>query len=165
MASSIRRSDETGAPSLVASREDALVELTRNLRLEFVAAREEVFHDGVESRLGAAIISAVTTEGALALVALEEVMREREDDVEALEETCRQLGLVRGASTHDARLRLLGRLLESPQPRVRDAASIGLALMRDAEALPYLQRALGRESQAWVRESLALAIADLKPRA
>ena len=128
----------------------------------FRGAREETFRDGMESAFAIRLRVAIIGFGNAAIDALAE---ELGDDIEASGEALRLLGDMEDERTHGARLALLLRALESPDARMRDAASIGLVNLEDPAALDGLRRAVEVEQTAWVRANLELALRQFQDHA
>lgn len=112
----------------------------------------ELFFDGMDSPLAEKIRCVVYAHGTDAVKALRQALLKTPDEVEAGEEILRQIGLLRDKPTHYARLNLLTDMLELPQERIRDAASLGLSFMEDPAALPHLLNARRVETAPWVAE-------------
>lgn len=83
-------------------------------------------------------------------------------NVEVVEEALRQIGYMDDEITHRHRLSLLERALESPNSRVRDAASIGLDAMDDPVAIKSLQRAVDCERYEPLRQNLEIVLRRLQ---
>lgn len=80
------------------------------------------------------------------------------------EEALRQVGCMNDKKTHSARRSLLEHSLESPDMRIRDAASIGIETMEDPAAIPALKRAIENEQVGWLRQYLEDIMNQLKTR-
>ena len=55
--------------------------------------------------------------------------------------------------------------LKHDEPRIRDAAGLGLSFLDDPSALPALLEAHSSESQRWLRDGLGMVIAQLEQTA
>ena len=64
--------------------------------------------------------------------------------------------------TRRSRLAVLTSSLKSPDPRLRDAASIGLAALDDPAAIEDLRDAVDREAVPQLRHNLTLALDQLQ---
>lgn len=144
--------------------EELLVEGRLAARFEgFVAAAAgERFTDGMDSLFADRVRASVLSYGPVAVAAWERVVLKCRNRNETGEELMRQLGLLRDTGSHAARLRVLEDALARPDARVRDAAGIGLSLLGDPMALPKLRAAYDSETEAWVRDGIALVIDELE---
>lgn len=127
----------------------------------FNAARDEEFHDGFDSRFSESISQFIWDFGVAAVLVIEKILESPSSTDETTEETLRQLGKIEDARTHATRLVLLLRELGSPNPRIRDAASIGIADLDDPSAIPFLRRAIEAEQTGWLRTNLDLTLSQL----
>lgn len=128
-------------------------------------AGNERFADGMDSRFGNRVRQSIADHGSAAVNALAHTMLRTNNRYETGEELLRQMGLIRDAASHDARLRLLTDSLKHPEPRIRDAAGLGLSFLDDATALPLLSDAHSAESEEWLRDGLGMVIAQLEQTA
>lgn len=126
----------------------------------FRNASDEVFEDGMDSSFSADLNRIVRAHGIVAVDALEKVLDGA--NVEVAEEALRQIGYMDDEVTHNRRLSLLERALESPNSRVRDAASIGLDAMDDPAAIKSLQRAVDCERYEPLRQNLEIVLRHLQ---
>ena len=150
--------DSPKAAKLVSDQEmlaDVLHELFRN-------ANDEVFEDGMTSRFSDALRDIVQERGVEAIRQIGAAIRATDTPARVAEEALRQVGCMNDGKTHDARLSLLERSLESPDIRIRDAASIGIEAMEDPVAIPALKRAIENESAGWLRQYLKDVMNQLK---
>lgn len=136
--------------------------LTSRLRKLFRDASDEVFEDGMTSHFGNELHDTIREYGIGAIDQLEEAIHADYTSVGVAEEALRQAGYVNDNRTHDARLLLLERALESPDVRMRDAALIGIEAMEDPRAMPSLKRAVENEPSGWLRQYLKDVMARLK---
>ena len=130
----------------------------------FRNARDETFEDGMDSSFSVELNHIIQTRGVSAITALEHVMHAGSANVAVVEEALRQIGYIDDAITHRSRLRLLERSLESPDARIRDAASIGIEAMNDPASISGLQKAIDREQHALLRQSFEDVLAQLQDR-
>ena len=126
------------------------------------AAGSERFSDGMDSLFADRVRESVLAYGPVAVAAWERAVLKCRNRNETGEELMRQLGLLRDAKSHAARLRVLVDALARPDARVRDAAGIGLSLLDDPLALPKLRAAYDSETEGWVRNGIALVIDGLE---
>ena len=121
----------------------------------------EVFYDGMESHLGSKVRRLIRYYGDAAIRALHQAIYTPRSDLEAVEETLRVMGHMDDAQTHHRRLAVLLQELYSPNPRVRDAASIGISLLDDPAAAPSIQRAMDQEPLEQLRRNLQSVLDSL----
>ena len=126
-----------------------------------VNAKNETFMDGMDSFFSRNLVLVIKIFGNTAIRAMETVM-ERRINVEVMEELLRQLGYMEDARTHRSRLNILIQSLKSPDPRVRDAASIGLAAMDDRHALSAVRSAFEHECHPLIKDSLKMVVDQLQ---
>jgi len=122
----------------------------------------ENFADGMESALSRKLHSLIQAHGGEAVGAIGALIKNGLADAESAEEILRQVGYSEDAATHAARLQLLVDSLYSPSPRIRDAASLGIAGMDDPAAINAVEIALANEPTEFIRDSLALVLEQLR---
>jgi hypothetical protein len=125
------------------------------------AAREQVLEDGMSNAITQnlpALVAQHVTEIVPLLVAAFESNR-TPPAVSA--EILKELGRIRDAASHAARLWVLEHALQSPFPLTRDGAGLGLARLGDPDALRYLERAIQHEPVAELRDDLRLVADEL----
>lgn len=127
----------------------------------FNDAKDETFYDGFDSHFSESISQFILDFGVPAVLVIGKILESNFRASETAEETLRQMGKIVDKRTHTTRLALLLRKLSSPNPRIRDAASIGIASLDDPAAIPLLQRAVETEQSAWVRTNLALTLKQI----
>lgn len=125
-------------------------------------AADEVFVDGMESAFSNGISMAVETYGDIAVYAIKDLISSDRVDAEAVGETLRQLGSKEDPRTHHSRLVVLMSNLWSLDPRIRDAASIGLAALDDPAAIEHIRDAIDRELSPQLRRNLTLVLDQLQ---
>lgn len=111
----------------------------------FLRAQDEVFDDGVESRLVREMGFLVRTYGVDAVRALGEVLTSALVNDEAACEALRHLGTIGDSRSQRERFRLLTQHLHSESPRRRYAAAVGLADANAPEVLTVLEEAIAVE--------------------
>lgn len=146
-------------PVRLTSDSDILVDRLEKL---FGAAHDETFEDGMNSIFSANLNRIIQTHGAAAVNVLEMIIHARYVNVAIIEEALRQVGRIDDARTHNSRLFLLEHALESPNTRIRDAASIGIEAMDDPAAVPSLQKAIAKEQYEQLRQNLRDVLAQLQ---
>ena len=142
-------------PSIVREPAAKLRELFRNVD-------EEIFKDGMSSKFSTALCGIISEYGIVAVKQLEKMTLARDAPVDIAEEVLRQVGHIRDTVTHDARLTLLERALESPELYIRDGAAIGIESMGDPRAVPSLERALEHETYEWLSQYIQDVIVHLR---
>ena len=125
-------------------------------------AADEVFSDGMETAFSRRLIAVVENRGEIAVRAIRRVLSSGRADAEAEGEILRQMGSIEDHRTHRDRLMLLIDKLQSPDPRIRDAASLGLAALDDPVATRAVQRAVEKETSSQLRGNLQLVLDQLQ---
>ena len=128
----------------------------------FVDSSDEVFVDGIETTFGRNVGHVIRAYGDVAVRSLHTVMSCPQTNVEVVEEALRRIGSLDDMRTHHSRLAVLVRELESPNPRIRDAASIGIADMDDPAAIESLCRAIDNEQSSRLQRNLQLVLSQLQ---
>ena len=144
-------STQTGDAALLL--EEQLVNYFDKLVNESV---DEVFSDGMDTAFSQRLNMAVEACGHAAVHAIDRLLRSDRADVEVVGEFLRQMGSVEDPWTHHSRLDILINNIQSPDPRIRDAASLGLAALDDPAAIGAICSALERESSPQLRRNLKL---------
>lgn len=139
--------------------EERLASYIRYLVREAV---DEVFTDGMESVFSHRLTRTIEDYGDTAVLAIEKLMGLDQVNVEVAGEILRQLGSMEDPRAHHSRLAILVANLLSPDPRIRDAASLGLAALDDPEAISDIQKALDREPSSLLRRNLKLVMDQLQ---
>ena len=125
-------------------------------------AADQVFSDGMESAFSRRIILAVQTYGDIAVHAIARLISSGSVNVEVAGEILRQMGSMGDPLTHHSRMAILMNNLQAFDPRMRDAASLGLAALDDPAAIGALRRALERESSLRLQGNLKLVMDQLR---
>lgn len=128
----------------------------------FDQAKDEVFHDGMESDFRLSVGHAIRACGDVAVHALHTVIRNNLANIEVVEEALRRIGSVDDIRTYHSRLGVLLQELESANPRIRDAASIGIAEMDDPIAIGNVSRAIDNETSEQLRSNLGSVLSQLQ---
>ena len=142
------------------SGDDASLHLKELLLLQINT--EELFVDGMDSSLAREVVSAIEAFGDAAVEAVKKIMDSGRANVEIVGELLRQLGYMEDIWSHRARKDVLASKLESPDPRIRDAASVGISALDDPSLLESVTRAFGRETSILVKENLKLVMDQLQ---
>lgn len=125
-------------------------------------AANEVFMDGMDSVFSRQVTALVTKHGDAAVSVLDHLLGTGGISAEVSGETLRILGSVDNDVSYFSRLRLLVEQLKSPDPRIRDAASLGLASLDEPMSLPALLEAYKVEKSELVQRNIGLVIAQLE---
>ena len=128
----------------------------------FDQAGDEVFHDGIESDFRLAVGHVIKACGDVAVHVLHTVIRSNQANIEVVEEALRRIGSVDDIRTHHSRLGVLLQELESANPRIRDAASIGIAEIDDPFAIENVSRAIADETSEQLRRNLGSVLSQLQ---
>ena len=139
------------------------LELTLEFRNHVHQAQGENFTDGTNSTFSDRIHQSIREHGPIAVRIWEQIIDETGNAYETGEEFLRQLGILRDHPSHEARLQTLANRLQHPDPRIRDAAGLGLSFLDDARALPMLKDAHNREEEPWLKRNFAQVIEQLEP--
>jgi hypothetical protein len=128
----------------------------------FIAfSSDEVFLDGMESRLSCGLKYLLGLRGDATIRAIRSLMDSGSVNVEAVGEILRVLGDLDDRTTHCSRLSVLLECLKSPDSRIRDAASLGIASLDDPSALQEVEEAVEKEKIPELRQDLQLVIDQL----
>lgn len=128
----------------------------------FLDASDEIFEDGMNTNFSTNLHRIIQNNGVAAINVLERLVWNDDANVEVVEEALRQIGHMDHRSTHRSRLSLLKRALESRNPRVRDAACIGIEAMEDPDAIKCLQSAIKKEQSEQLRQNLIDVLEQLQ---
>lgn len=133
-------------------------ELTGQFVLFIRDAENEHFEDGMGSEFATRVHESMVNYGSVAVAAWERILWRMGNVNETGEELLRQFGLIENEPSRERRLRVLKDSLKSPDPRIRDAAGLGLSFLDDPSVLPALQTAHETETEGWLRDNLSLVI-------
>lgn len=149
----------TSGVTPTANLEDQLVDYFQRLGTNAI---EEVFLDGMESNFSRRLTAALVAHGETAVRAIERIINLDTTSVEVVGETLRHIGYLEDLRTHQTRLIVLVRQLESTDPRIRDAAALGLAALDDPQAIDALLETLNRESSSQLKGNLRIVLNQLQ---
>lgn len=152
----------TATPIAVVSVPKSADPILPELRRIVAESAWETFADGMESALSRKIHSLIQTRGVEAVGAIRDFIADIPDDLESAEEILRQVGYSEDVATRSARLELLMGSLFSRNPRIRDAASLGVAAMDDPAVIDAIETAVASEQSDLLRHSLILALEQLR---
>lgn len=139
--------------------EDILVD---KLRKMFGDARNEIFEDGMDTAFSDNLNRIIEDYHEVAIRAIKKVIRMNDVNAEVVEEALRQVGNADDVRSRHSRLSLLEKELESSNPRIRDAASIGIEAMDDPRAIESLQKAISNEQCEQLRQNFQTVLMQLK---
>jgi hypothetical protein len=127
------------------------------------AAKGQYFEDGMDSAFSVQLIQCIQQYGDYAINELAHLILNEIVDDEIASEALRQLGHTEHPASYKARLWLLEKsLLTCSSAMVRDGALLGLALLDDSQAIPYLKLAIQQEQCPELRESLEQVLEQLE---
>jgi hypothetical protein len=133
------------------------------LRLDAVlnAARQDTIEDGMFNAINRRLPGLIAEDHKAVVPALMSVIEGRHTTPIIAAEVLKELGRLRNSASHASRLWVLERALNQSSPYIRDGAGLGLAMLADAHAIPYLRRAAENEPNAETRADLQLVIDEL----
>lgn len=138
--------------------------LEKVLRPIFVAARREIFEDGMESIFSGNLLSLLEASRHSEAVydVIGELILSEQVSMEVASEALRWIGRIDDHNSKDIRRYLLeDSLLQSLSSRVKDAAGLGLASLDDPKSIPALQKAIDKETVPELRENLEQVLEQL----
>jgi hypothetical protein len=136
--------------------------IKRHLERILELSADEVFFDGMESRLSFGLKHLLAVGGNSGIQAIRFQMDSGSVNAEAVGEILRVLGDFDDRRTQCSRLSLLLDCLKSPDSRIRDAASIGIASLDDPSALLDVEDAAEKEPFEELRKDLQLVVDQLR---
>jgi hypothetical protein len=128
----------------------------------FHRARYESFEPGMESAFSQGLVKLVEEGDCDALSVLRTLMFDRKVSNEIIAEALRWIAWVKQPATHQQRMNILIEALQSRSPSVRDAAGLGIATLDDPAAIPFVQRAITKETIDELRADLTLVLDQLQ---
>lgn len=139
-------------------------ELNDQIEKLFKSAREGFFDDSFVEDFSTKLTYIVRRGGDSAIVALAPFVIGKTANTEVAAETLRSLSHVDDASSYNFRLTLVLTALQSPSSWIRDAATLALATMDDPAAVPFLRKALDRETNQELRLNMQPVLEYLERR-
>jgi len=128
-----------------------------------VAAKDQYFEDGMDNTFSIKLIECIKRYGDHAINELAHLILNEIVDDEVASEALRQLGHIEHPASYKVRLWLLEKsLLACSSAMVRDGALLGIALLDDRQAIPYLKRAIQQEQCPELRESIEQVLEQLE---
>jgi hypothetical protein len=125
------------------------------------AARRDTIEDGMHNTISLRLPGIVAADYKAVVPALMSVIESRGTTPVIAAEVLKELGRIRNSASHASRLWVLERALNQPSPYIRDGAGLGLSMLADARAIPYLCRAVENEPNPQTRADLQLVIDEL----
>lgn len=147
----------------VTTQERMISDLPRMLIALCAAAKKQYFEDGMDSAFSIELIQCIKQYGDHTINELAHLILNKAVDDEVASEALRQLGHIDHPASYKARRWLLERsLLACASALVRDGALLGLALLDDRHAMPYVRRAIQQEQCPELRESMLQLLEQLE---
>lgn len=156
-----RQGPETSAPSST-KRTITNDNVERELEHLFNEFRHEIFEDGVDSDFSRRLMHIIETEGNIALLELNALLRAPNTPSTVAAEALRWLGQMHHRETHAYRRWILADLLRAPSVLVRDGAIVGLLNLDDPSVKHVVQAALELETSEQLREDLRQLLEQLE---
>jgi hypothetical protein len=139
--------------------------LQNKIRILLETSREEIFEDGMESQLTTELDAFLDDYGNYLIDSLIDILRFESVNAEVSSEVLRWIGRTNHQLSYYQRLSFLEENLNNSSPRVRDAASLGLAYLNDPHAIPYIKDAIKRETCTELREDMEQVLSQLETAA
>lgn len=142
--------------------DDFVSELSDRIIRILVAAREEVFEDGRDSKLTRWLDSLLADYDYNAIAVLSVCLFHDGISNGVVSEVLRWIGRLNHPSSHRERLWLLMRCLSHFSVQVRDSACLGLASLDDPAAIPAIREAIAREGSSELGEDMKQVLSELE---
>jgi len=139
-------------------------ELNDQIEELFKSAREGFFDDSSLDNFSTKLTYIVRRGGDSAIVALAPFVVGKTANTEVAAETLRSLGHIDDAASYNFRLTLILTALQSASSWIRDAATLALGAMDDPAAVPFLRKALDRETNQELRLNMQPILEYLQRR-
>jgi len=127
----------------------------------FDSARDAIIEDGMFNVISRSLPGIVLRYTTSVLPQIASAIENERISAPVAAEILKELGKLREPGTHSGRRWLLERALNSPSPITRDGASLGLARLKDRQALPSLLKAMDTETDPQARRDLQLVVDEL----
>lgn len=137
-------------------------EIKEQFETLFAAAKDEFFHDGVESEFSKTLLLRVDQYGDVAVEILTPLIMGGNANAAVASEALRWMGRIDDQSTHLSRYRLLEQALKSGSAWIRDGAILGLASMDDPAAIAAIKQAIDSEPIEELRHEMEQVLAQLE---
>lgn len=128
----------------------------------FFAARRVKFEHGMSNEFHHRLISAIQTYGAPAISAIGDLIFRKTTNPEVASMALQYLGGVEQPTTYIKRLTILVRALKHPSAEVKEGAVLGIDLMGEPAAIPYLIAAIEQERDLSLRKDMQVVLSQLK---
>ncbi|MFH1563086.1 MAG: hypothetical protein ABIF11_06700 [Nitrospirota bacterium] len=140
---------------------DRLTFISERVKEIFCDGESEIFKAGMDSIFSQRLNLMINYSGVLTLKALNDLLSNRQTNIELLSETMRTVGRNADIKTKNLRFRFLIEGLNHTSAIIRDSASLGLCDMEDPHAIPYLEDAISREKYDSLKNDYKQIIEDL----
>ncbi|NOT24083.1 MAG: HEAT repeat domain-containing protein [Nitrospiraceae bacterium] len=130
----------------------------------FATARQEDFEDGVHTEFSRELVHVVEMLGTTAIEVVASIILKDKANPAVLAEALKWISHVDQPRSYAFRLWLLEKSLQSASPRIRDAASLGIAAADDPHSIPAVKSAIERETCQELRDDLAQVLRQLDPQ-
>jgi len=135
--------------------------LTKSINKVFEESKDITFEDGFENLLTIKINEAILAFGTTAIKAIDSILSNEKDKLNAKNEALKMIGRINDPSTHIERKTLLLKYLFSENIILKDGAIIGLSYLDDPSVISMLQYAISRESNATLKYDLQQLLEQL----
>jgi len=144
----------------------SIVDFKKNIREQineiFKNAKIENFEDGMDSEFSKKLVSLIKNYENNSIEILSDMIMNENVTVDIASEALRWIGRIKHEETHDARFDLLIKSLTHSSPFIRDGAIIGLDLMEDPKAVPYLIESIKNEKLTLIRKDMLQVLENLE---
>lgn len=140
---------------------DKLTFVSAKVKEIFCDGESEIFKAGMDSIFSQRLNFMINYFGVLPLKALNDLLSNKQTNIELLSETMRAVGGNADIKTKNLRFRFLIEGLNHTSAIIRDSASLGLCDMEDPRAIPYLEDAISREKYDSLKNDYKQIIEDL----
>lgn len=138
------------------------IQATQEIVEAFKQAKEEIFEDGMDSDFTKKLLKYIFKYEHAAVDIIRVHIFIGNVSTEASAEALRLIGGIRHSKTYSNRLFLLAECLSHSQPLVRDGAVVGIALMDNPSAIPYLERAMEVERNPSLKQDMGQVLSQLR---
>lgn len=137
------------------------VEVASRVQDLFLRAEGELAETGSAEDFGHRLQSIIREVGVPAVDAIAQAIQRRGTRDSLVFEALRHTGMIEHPPSYRRRFDLLVEGLNSPSPRVRDGAGLGLAFLDDPAAIPHLEEAIRKERVPDLKNDLQLVLDQL----
>ena len=132
------------------------------LKIEFDAAKDEEFEDGMESSFSTALETVIRRYGYSAVKTIADILPLPGIGSGVITETLRQLGNIGHKPSRQPRKEILLTYLKREELKFRDAAVLGLGGLDDPTVIPKLREVFEHEPHALIRRKIQAVLAQLE---